>query len=116
MEAVLRWFNVITGIDEPITSHQPQTYQLMQNYPNPFNPGTTIAFYLPAPSEVTLTVYDITGQKVRTLFQGQASPGEHQIYWDGKNEAGETVSSGVYVYQLNANQTFQAVRKMILMK
>ncbi|RMI04727.1 MAG: DNRLRE domain-containing protein, partial [Calditrichaeota bacterium] len=80
----------------------PRTFRLHQNYPNPFNPATTIVFELPRASRVTLLVFDVTGQKVRTLIGGQMPAGKHRIQWDGTDASGKPAVSGVYFYRLEA--------------
>jgi hypothetical protein len=94
----------------PVTS-----YQLEQNYPNPFNPSTVISFQLPVISEVKLVVYNSTGQLVRMLYSGEMPAGRFSIVWDGKNEAGERVASGVYLAVFKAGE-FRQVRRLLLMK
>jgi hypothetical protein len=85
------------------------------NRPNPFNPSTTISFTLPVPGRASLAVYDITGRKVRELLDGPLPAGAHAVAWDGKDDAGQPVSSGVYLSRLSAgNRT--ATGKMLLMK
>ncbi len=91
----------------------PTVYALYQNYPNPFNPATTIRFDLPEHANVQLTVYNTTGQIVRTLVAGELPAGSHRIQWDGRNDGGRTVGSGLYVYRLNAND-FVSTHKMLL--
>jgi len=94
----------------------PTTNALQQNYPNPFNPETTISFDLSAESVVTLTVYSMTGQVVRTLVDGKAlGAGQYKSVWDGRDESGSKVGSGVYFYQLNAGD-FTAKKKMTLLQ
>jgi hypothetical protein len=88
---------------------------LHQNQPNPFNPSTTIAFSVPRISRVTLVVYDVRGRAVRTLLQRTLSAGRHEFDWDGKNDAGQPVSSGVYLYKLRANNR-TLTRKMVLVE
>jgi hypothetical protein len=90
---------------------------LAQNYPNPFNPTTTIDFALPSgqPARVALVVYDVTGARVRTLVDRTLPGGRHSIRWDGRNEAGSPVGSGVYFYRLSAAGATQT-RKMVLLK
>ncbi|GAB4376700.1 MAG: hypothetical protein Kow0042_23280 [Calditrichia bacterium] len=104
-----------TGIDEeqPVTA---DGFNLLQNYPNPFNPSTTISFNLPSASEVMLQIFDITGRKVRTLLEGQVAPGTHHVQWDGTDEVGQLVASGMYFYQLKAGSGIVQTRKMILMR
>ncbi|MGH7601021.1 MAG: FlgD immunoglobulin-like domain containing protein, partial [bacterium] len=91
------------------------SYELAQNYPNPFNPTTTIKIALPEASEVRLAIYNSNGQLVRTLYSGPMPAGRFSLEWDGANESGERVASGVYVYVLKAG-SFVAQRKLVLMK
>ena len=94
----------------------PQFSALSQNYPNPFNPETTIRFDLSNEETVTLTIYDITGQVVRTLIAGrQMAPGSYQEVWDGLNSDGVKVGSGLYLYQIKAGE-FSAMKKMTLLQ
>jgi len=93
----------------------PETYALYQNYPNPFNPSTTIKFDLPEQANVSIVVYNILGSKVRTLYNGARVAGSHQIVWDGMNDQGIRVTSGVYIYTIKAG-TFVESKKMTLMK
>ena len=87
----------------------PGNFDLAQNYPNPFNPTTKIAFTLPVQSDVTLTIYNVTGQVV-TTFSGNYDVGAHELEWDATNQA-----SGIYFYKLNAKD-FEATKKMVLLK
>jgi hypothetical protein len=93
----------------------PEDYRLYQNYPNPFNPSTTISYSLPRRVEVTLTVYNVLGQRVARLVAEEQPAGVHAAVWDGRSDAGEIVSSGVYFYRLTAGD-FVASRKMVLLK
>jgi hypothetical protein len=93
----------------------PKTFSLKQNYPNPFNPTTAIHFELPKPANVRLNVYNIQGQLVRTLVNGHSTAGRYQVIWDGRNDRGQTVSSGVYIYRIQAGD-FVKTRKMMLVK
>ncbi len=88
---------------------------LSQNYPNPFNPQTTIAFSVKERGLVNLKVYNVAGQLVRTLANEQFAAGAHTKVWDGRNDAGQAVSSGVYFYKLVANN-FTQTKKMVLLK
>ncbi|MCG3155550.1 MAG: hypothetical protein DKINENOH_02156 [bacterium] len=94
----------------PVTSHQ-----LEQNYPNPFNPSTVISFQLPVPSEVRLAIFNLSGQLVKQVASGRFAGGRHEVVWDGKNDRGEAMASGVYLYVLKAGE-FVAQRKLVLMK
>jgi len=91
------------------------SYQLEQNYPNPFNPSTTISFALPEASAVSLMIFNSMGQLVRTLVRGEYASGKYELVWDGKNEHGEQMASGMYLYVIKAG-AFTAQRKLILMK
>jgi len=84
----------------------PRIYTLHQNYPNPFNPFTTVKYDLPERSEVLLTIYNILGRNVRTLVQGMEEPGYKSVVWDGSDDSGRPVSTGVYLYQIRARQPF----------
>ena len=112
------WFTIAStvGIDEPEESQiLPGTFSLSQNYPNPFNPVTNIEFNLPGKSNVTLDIYNIMGQRVKTLLSRELSAGSHTVEWDGSNSIGEPVASGVYFYQLISDDLFIS-KKMILLK
>ncbi len=89
--------------------------ELKNNYPNPFNPTTTISFSIPNDSNVELSIFNIKGQKVKTLVNEMLPAGEHSIIWNGRDSNGNRVSSGMYFYKLKAGD-FQKVRKMILIK
>jgi hypothetical protein len=94
----------------------PTGMALLQNYPNPFNPETTITFDVSAESVVTLRIYDLTGQVVRTLVSGERfGAGQHQSLWDGRSESGLRVASGVYFYQLSTD-SFTFMKKMTLLQ
>lgn len=103
--------------DNPDESALPATFALNQNYPNPFNPATTIEFYNPRNRAVdaTLEVFNILGQRVIVLFDGQAAPGVTSIAWDGRDGAGQPVASGIYFYRLKT-ETLTDTKKMILLK
>jgi hypothetical protein len=97
----------ITGI--------PKTYQLSQNYPNPFNPETMIRYDLPDPGYVNITVYNILGQKVKTLVEEYQEAGHKSVNWDGKDGEGREVASGIYFYKIKATG-FEKTKKMVLLK
>lgn len=101
------------GIEAPALT--PGEYAVMQNYPNPFNPVTTIVYQLPQRSEVKLAVYNTLGQKVRTLLDQPAEAGTHAVEWNGRNDAGQPVASGIYVYRFSAGD-YRKVQKMILLR
>jgi hypothetical protein len=93
----------------------PSGFTLRQNYPNPFNPSTTIECELAKPSRVTLEIYNSLGQQVRTLVDRPLSVGVHRVQWDGRDDQGNTMSSGVYLYRLVAGY-FSQERKMVLVR
>jgi hypothetical protein len=93
----------------------PGEYALFQNYPNPFNPTTTIEFQVPQVNDVTLKVFDMLGQEVRSLFNGQVVPGKYTVEWDGMNNAGSQMSSGIYIYRITAGE-FVESREMVLIR
>ncbi len=96
-------------------SDLPQTFALFQNHPNPFNPETVIEYQLPIACHVTLTIYNTLGQEIRTLIDRELQAGSHQATWDGKDNSGNKVGTGIYLYQMRAGQ-FWAVKKMILLQ
>lgn len=93
----------------------PSGFALQQNYPNPFNPTTSIQFTVPRASHVTLEIFNVLGQKVATLADGPSSVGDHTVVWDGTGDRATPVSSGVYLYRLQAGD-FIRTRKMVLVK
>ena len=98
----------------------PKVTQLLQNYPNPFNPETWIPYHLAQATEVRISIYNMIGQRVRQVKVGFRHAGIYHsrseaVYWNGRNDAGELVTSGVYFYTLQTN-TFTATRKMIVLK
>ena len=98
----------------------PKETALLPNYPNPFNPETWIPYQLANPADVTLRIYAVDGTLVRTLFLGHKPIGMYQsrtraAYWDGRNQIGEPVASGVYFYTFTAGD-FTATRKMLIRK
>lgn len=100
---------------EPISNAVPATFELGQNYPNPFNPETTIEFSLTTPGTMTLSVYTLTGQLVRTLVNDNQPAGFYRIAFDGRDDAGRPLPSGVYLYKLKSGDHV-ATKKMLLMK
>lgn len=93
----------------------PDRFALFQNYPNPFNPQTVISFTLPQQSEVSLVIYNIKGQVVNRLIQKRLEAGRYTVTWEGKDSAGNRVTSGVYFYRLET-EGFTETRKMIMVK
>jgi hypothetical protein len=101
--------------DQASNTQAPQVFLLKQNYPNPFNPETNISFSLPERTSVSLVIYNILGKKVKTLVTGELAAGTHTVHWDGGEEAGNSVASGIYFYRLKTD-SFDQTRKMVLMK
>jgi beta-glucanase (GH16 family) len=95
-------------------------FNLLQSYPNPFNPTTTIEYVLPEPSKVSLKLYNMLGQEVVTLAEGQQSAGYFSVTWDGRDADGNHISSGVYVYRFTAKgasgKTYTSLKKMMMLK
>ncbi len=91
----------------------PQEFSLLQNYPNPFNPSTTIVYTLPEASQVVLKIYDVLGREIRTLVNTAIPAGRYQVTWDGTDNAGHPVSSGIYIYRLKAGN-YSKTMKMLL--
>lgn len=113
---------VVSGVDFSLSAvlgvddrNSPKDFALGQNHPNPFNPTTTIRYAVPVAGPVKLTIYNLLGQKVRTLVDESKSSGEWEVTWNGRNEAGLTVATGVYLYQLKAAGKI-SVRKMMFIK
>ena len=103
-----------TGVKDE-TTVIPAKFELFQNYPNPFNPTTTIKFGVAKAGVIQLTVYDILGRKIKTLFNEDTHVGFHTVNWDGTNEYGNKVATGLYFYQLKASSV-QLTQKMLLLK
>jgi len=123
-------YAVIDSVEygNPVNSVQNQNesvlkeFHLHQNYPNPFNSITIIPYELPQRSRVEITIYDISGRKINTLISGGVNRGTHNITWDGTNQSGQPVSSGVYFYTLkatalnNSSETYSESAKLLLLR
>ena len=109
-----------TAVESAADGTVPAAFGLDQNYPNPFNPTTQIRYQLPVASEVTVQILNLRGQVVRTLVHGREAAGVHVVTWDGRDESGSNLASGVYFYRLEARGTdgrrFAQVRKMSLIR
>ncbi|MGH7450677.1 MAG: FlgD immunoglobulin-like domain containing protein [bacterium] len=110
----------MTAVDQS-NGALPTEFQLEQNYPNPFNPSTTIQFSLLAAGKVSVVVYSITGQLIRELVNGETTAGRYTVAWDGRNQAGEAVAAGMYLYRLivhgaNGEIAFSQTRRMAFVK
>ena len=106
---------VVTSSGPTGVGDTPRVLTLNQNYPNPFNPSTTITFNLPHSGATSLIVYDVRGRLVRTLIDGGLQAGPQNLEWDGRNNAGQQVASGVYMYRLTFGNIVQQ-KKMVLLK
>lgn len=98
--------------EDPI---MPEEFIVHQNYPNPFNPMTKIRFQLPEDSHIVVRIFNTLGQEIRTLANAPYKAGYHSVRWDGKDNNGNPVSSGIYLYQIQAG-TFSQVKKMSLLR
>jgi hypothetical protein len=120
-------FNVLPLLTAPVTLHvtpaqgiaddinAPSRFELLQNYPNPFNPTTEIGFALPERAHVSLEIYNVLGQNVRTLINSDMEAGFNHVTWNGADNSGSAVASGIYFYKLSANDKV-FIRKMSLLK
>lgn len=110
---------VITNVENLEDVNIPETFLLSQNYPNPFNPETTIRFEIPFTgkhaAKVELCIYNLQGQLIRTLINDERSPGAYQVQWDGLDETGNVVATGIYLYRMRVGE-FTATKKIALMK
>jgi len=103
------------GVEENKVAALPADFSLSQNYPNPFNPTTSIEYRLNKPGHVKLTVYNVLGNTVKTLVNEKQKAGNMEVTWDGTNEAGVKMASGVYYYRLETGSMSKTM-KMVLMK
>ena len=116
-DGMYRWHqsDLPTAIESSAISAEPRSFHLEQNYPNPFNHATHIGFTLKQSSSVSLQVFNTHGQLVATLVEGTRSAGTYQTVWDGRDDQGQAVSSGIYIVRLDAAGQ-QASRKMLLVQ
>jgi len=113
-------FKILVGksghINSILSSILPTEFELGNNFPNPFNPTTTFQVSIPQPSEIKLAIYNILGEEIKILYQESVEAGKHWYQWDGKDEQGFVVPSGIYFYNLTGNNGINISKKMILMK
>jgi hypothetical protein len=118
------FFNTVnfteTGVeDNPDEESSPTDFHLSQNYPNPFNPATRIRYTVGTkqtqPVPVSLKIYNVLGQLVRTLVDEEKAAGSHRVTWDGRDDGGQKLSSGVYLYRLEI-ENLRVSRRMLLLK
>jgi len=105
---------VVSGVGEVDSGEIPLRYALHQNHPNPFNSRTVIRYELPRPGWVSLRIYDLLGREVRSLINEDKPAGFHQVAWDGKDNQGQDMPSGIYLYRLGSGR-FASTRKLIVM-
>ena len=107
---------VTTGVDDESSSQdKPVAFALSQNHPNPFNPETVIEYALPKDCQVQIAIYNLLGQKIRTLIDQYQTKGQRKIHWDGKDDEGNELTSGIYFYRLQAGD-FSETKKMVLLR
>jgi hypothetical protein len=117
----VRSFKLVIGIPEFVNEVEgeiplaPDNFHLAQNFPNPFNPGTQIQYQLPQRISVNLKIYNLIGQKIKTLISEEQDPGYYQIYWNGKDDYNREVGTGIYILRMKAGN-FVQTKKMILTK
>lgn len=109
------WADPTASIDDDLAANLPEQFCLKQNYPNPFNPMTTVEYSISARSAVKIDIFNVLGQKVRTLVDDVKSAGSYRIEWAGTDDAGRSVSTGVYLYLFRAGDHVEA-KKMLLLK
>ena len=120
--SLMRDFGEPLGVEDNPSANLPQRFTLAQNYPNPFNPSTTIPyrvggsqFMVNRPIHTTLKIYNILGQLVRTLVDEEKVAGNYKVIWDGRDNSGREVGSGIYFYQLRT-EDYTATKKMVLLR
>ncbi len=104
-----------TELTESLLYSTPSGYHLADNYPNPFNPETTIEYEMPTSGSLRLEIYNMLGQKIKTLIDQNQVAGSHRVVWNGKNESGEAVASGIYLYRIQSDN-FTATKRMLLIR
>jgi hypothetical protein len=115
LKKVVDWFGNITNEDITDVEETPKAFSLAQNFPNPFNPTTTIKFNMREKGHVTIKIYNVAGQLVRTLVNEVRDVGPQSIDWKGRNDLGKSVASGVYFYKMDT-KNFVQTRKMVLLR
>lgn len=116
---ILNWFELISSINgdvENIKANIPPKFELHQNYPNPFNPITYIQFLIPRSTKVKISIFNTIGQEVKVLVDKDYISGVFQVAWDGLNDDGHPMPSGIYFYKMSTASGFQETKKLILLK
>lgn len=111
----LNWFGLAVSVEDDPETGLPTAFRLLNNYPNPFNPSTNIVYRLPASTTVKLSIFNLMGQKIRTLVNESQPAGEYRVEWNGADDNGRAVASGVYLYRLET-PGFVKTQKMLLVK
>jgi len=106
--------NGLTSVEEKRPISIPDNFHLTQNFPNPFNSSTTVVYSIPKATNVELSIYDIRGRLVRNLARGEVTAGTYSVRWDGKDNSGKEVGSGIYLYRLKADGFIQTKRMVFL--
>jgi hypothetical protein len=114
-DAAYNKYNAPTDSEDDGDAIVPYAFSLSQNYPNPFNPQTTIQFSIDRGQQVSLSVYNVLGRRVKTLVDRSLEAGNHEVVWDGFDDFGNSVASGIYFYRLNTS-IGHVSRKMMLLK
>jgi hypothetical protein len=115
LNRIFSWFSGETGMDQLKFENVPKKYELEQNYPNPFNPTTMIRYHLPRSDRVELDIFNLRGQKIKTLVDESQTAGVYELIWDGRDDFGLPVASGIYVYRL-VTKFFVSSQKLALIK
>jgi hypothetical protein len=108
-------FSPTTGVESDPDHEMPKSFRLLGNYPNPFNPETTVDFEMPVPATMSLRIYNLQGQQIKNLFEGKIDGGRHQMIWDGTNDLGARVPSGIFFYVLKTGM-ISVSRKMVMVE
>jgi hypothetical protein len=108
-------FGAINSLPDKVNAKTPEGFALFQNYPNPFNPTTSFTYQLPEATDISLKIFNILGQKIATIYNGQQKMGTHIATWDGKNDSGIAMSTGVYILTLETGSVQKSI-KMLLLK
>ncbi len=114
-QAAQKYSEIVTAVDNPSDIRIPELLVLRQNFPNPFNASTTITFSLPESGRVKMEIYNILGEKVKTIANNPFRAGNHTLTWNGTDQENQTVASGIYFYKLTFKES-SSTRQMILMK
>jgi len=108
-------FTGVVGVeDSKLMTQTLKSFTLLQNYPNPFNPSTSIEYQIPKPGKVKVTIYNITGEVVKTIQNGYQNNGNYKLTWNSTNDFGNKVASGIYLLQVNHNDKILTKKIMLL--